>query len=240
MKKIYIFITIGLCLISLFFTINTIYFDKESKSIMFSNKEYYLDEERKIDYEKIINNLKSKYNNEDIIGILEFLSSEKSFPIVKTSDNNYYLTHNIKKEENRKGAIFLDYRLDIENDKKLIIYGHSSSSLRMPFNFLKNYYNENYLNKNKYIDIVTKVGRKRYEIFSVYVEVLDFSYMKIDFESDKEYLFHIENLKNKSIYDIDTSLKKEDEILILQTCSFDEVYENYKNKYLLIIGRRIL
>lgn len=193
----------------------------------------------KVKNKNTINNLKSEYNNSDVIGTINFPSSKKTAPIMQTTNNDYYLNHTPDKKENYAGSIFLDYRLDIENSKKLLIYGHSSSYEELPFNFLQNYHNKDYFKNNQYIEIKNEKITKRYKIFSVYVETKDFSYMETDFANDDEYLSHLESLKNKSIYKTKTKLSKEDEILILQTCSTHKDYKNYENKYLLIISRRV-
>lgn len=190
-----------------------------------------------IDYNEIINNLKNEYNNDDVVAILK-IDEELEVPILQTSNNDYYLNHTIDNKESIYGAIFLDYRTDIDS-KKLLIYGHSSIKTDIPFNTLENYYDKEFYSNHKYINLTTKKGEKIYEIFSVYVETSDFSYMNINFINDVDYYKHINNLKDKSLYDTGIELKEDDEILILQTCSNHEDYKNYDKKYLLIISRRI-
>ena len=191
-----------------------------------------------INYNKIINNLKDTYNNEDIVGVLK-IADEIEVPILQTSNNDYYLNHSIEKKENIYGSIFLDYRTDINNSKKLLIYGHSSIKTNIPFNTLENYYDKEYYENHKYISLITNKEEKIYEIFSIYIELFDFSYMNINFIDNKDYCEHISSLKDKSLYDTKIELKEDDEILILQTCSNHEDYKNYDKKYLLIILRRI-
>lgn len=89
------------------------------------------------------------------------------------------------------------------------------------------------------VDLTTSTTKKRYEIFSVYVEPTDYSYMNINFNSEEEYLNHLKKLKSKSMYDTGVEVTKDDEILILQTCSTHKDYHNYQKKYLLIILRRV-
>ena len=109
----------------------------------------------------------------------------------------------------------------------------------MPFKILEEFYDKDYYDNHKYVEITTSRIKKKYEIFSVYVETSDFSYMDITFENDDEFLKHIENLKSKSMYDTGVTLDNDDEILILQTCSEHPEYHNYQKKYLLIILRRV-
>lgn len=220
------------CLCILLVLLININFNEDSNIDISVNKEI-----EEIDYNEIINNLKNKYNNDDVVGILK-IDEELEVSILQTSNNDYYLNHTIDNKESIYGAIFLDYRTHI-NSKKLLIYGHSSIKTDIPFNTLENYYDKEYYDNHKYITLITNEEEKIYEIFSVYVETSDFSYMNINFIDDEDFYNHINNLKYKSLYDTGIELKEDDEILILQTCSNHEDYKNYDKKYLLIISRRI-
>ena len=59
------------------------------------------------------------------------------------------------------------------------------------------------------------------------------------FNTKDEYYNHILKLKNKSMYDTNVLVNKDDKILIIQTCSTKKEYSNYENKFLLIIAKRV-
>ena len=192
-----------------------------------------------INYEEIIDELRTEYNNDDVVGILEINNTDYIVPIMQGEDNDYYLNHTPDGKENYVGSIYLDYRVNIDSDRKLLIYGHNSSNIDMPFKILEEFYDKDYYNNHKYVEITTSTTKKKYEIFSVHVETKDFSYMNINFVDDDDFLKHITKLKEKSMYDTEIELSKDDEILILQTCSTHKDYYNYTKKYLLIILRRV-
>lgn len=210
-----------------------------------SSKQYNLDIEQNdnvnnpVNYEEIINNLKIEYNNDDVVGILEINNTDYIVPIMQGKDNDYYLNHTPDGKENYMGSIYLDYRVNIDSSRKLLIYGHNSSNIDMPFKILEEFYDKDYYNNHKYVEITTSTTKKKYEIFSVHVETKDFSYMNINFVDDEDYLNHITKLKERSMYGTNIELSKDDEILILQTCSTHKDYYNYTKKYLLIILRRV-
>ena len=104
---------------------------------------------------------------------------------------------------------------------------------------MENYYDEEFYEKHKYIEIVTNKKVKKYEIFSVYVETSNWDYMNIDFENEIDWYNHLKELKEKSWYDTGVDVSENDEVLILQTCSHHKDYKNYDKKYLLIIARGI-
>lgn len=187
-----------------------------------------------------VKELQNYYNNKDIIGTITIDSLDNfNYPIVQAKDNDYYLKHNYYKAYDSYGAIYADYRINLDTSKKILIYGHSSKKKDVPFNILENYYNEDYYNNNKYITLETSDNIYRYEIFSVYVETKDFTYMNINFDSKEEWFTHIQNLKNKSLYKTNIELNINDDILILQTCSKNSNYQKYSKKYLLIVSRRV-
>ena len=132
----------------------------------------------------------------------------------------------------------MDYRIDLDNSKKILIYGHSSKYQDTAFNKLEKYYDKDYYENNKYIKITTPKEVRTYKIFSVYIETNDWTYMNLKFNNDKDWYNHLLKLKNKSLYNTETDITKDDEILILQTCSNKEEYQKYKKKYLLVIAKR--
>ena len=190
----------------------------------------------------IINNLKEQYNNNDIIGIITIDNTSINEPIAQTTDNDYYLNHTLDKEYDKYGSIYMDYRIDLNNSKKILIFGHNSSIYDtdiVPFKELENYYNENYYQTHKYITLTLENEIRTYEIFSIYVETSDFTYMNLNFNTNEDWYRHIIKLKNKSLYNTSVDISQNDEILILQTCSNNQNYSNYDQKYLLVISKRI-
>ena len=194
--------------------------------------------EEEIVYQEEITKLKEEYNNNDVVGTFEILNTDYKVPLVQTKDNDYYLKHLPNKEYSVMGSIFVDYRVNIDTSRKLLIYGHNSATLEMPFDILENYYDIDYLNNHKYVEIKTTERVRKYEIFSLFVEPMDYSYMKVNFENDN-YLEHINMLKNKSFFDIDVDLDENTNILVLQTCSTHKDYLKYKKKYLVIVLKEV-
>ena len=67
--------------------------------------------------------LRNNYQNNDIIAILKIENTDLESIVVKATDNDYYLTHNLKKETSKIGNTFMDYR-NLSTDRKKLIYGH--------------------------------------------------------------------------------------------------------------------
>ena len=128
--------------------------NKKNKDIMSEIKENVVinnemdsnNEEYKIDFAKL------KQKNSDAIAWIKVNGTDIDFPVVKGTDNSYYLTHNFDKEKNKAGWIFADYRNKFDGtDKNIIIYGHNMKNGSM-FASLKDVIKEEWYNNenNKY------------------------------------------------------------------------------------------
>ena len=240
-NKHYIIIILLVMLIVSILTFNIYKYNNTLKSKIINSNTIEVNYEiNKIDYEEELNKVRNKYNNNDIVGILSNSDDTLNEIVMQSTDNDYYLEHTVYHESNWRGQTFLDYRNDINNSDKLIIYGHNSNYYNLPFKVLENYYNNSYYDENKYLYLQTNLNKYKYEIFSVYVEVSDWDYYnKMKFNTKNEYYNHILKLKNKSMYDTNVSVNEDDKILIIQTCSTKKEYSNYENKFLLIIAKRV-
>jgi len=240
MKKkllIIIFSIIYLLIVGLGFSFLNIYLDNSN---VISENITLIDVpsiETGISNEDIINNYINRYNNNDVVGEIKIVNTNYKKAIMQTDNNDYYLNHLEDGTNNYLGSIYLDFRVNIDNDDKLLIFGHNSNTIDMPFKILENYYSEGYYKAHKFIQITTKNKIRLYEIYSVFVETNDFSYMKTDFVNDEDWFSHIKSFKEKSMYDTNVEISVDDDILILQTCSTHSDYRMYDKKYLLIVGK---
>ncbi len=240
MKKNKKILIIVWCLILLFLLVWSFTLNKNDNDYLLSiDIESNNNVNNPVDYSKIINDVRGEYHNNDIVGILSIDNTNYRVPILQGEDNEYYLNHTPDGRENFMGSIYLDYRVNIDSSRKLLIYGHNSSRIDMPFKILEEFYDIDYFNNHKNMSIITESTEKKYEIFSVYVEPSDYSYMNLKL-SDEEFSNQIKMFKKKSLYDTGVEVTDTDEILVLQTCSTHKDYSNYEKKYLLIILRRVL
>ena len=182
-------------------------------------------------------NLREYYGNNEIVGKINIPGTGINEAIVRHSDNDYYLHHDNYGRYEINGSIFLDYRLNLDS-RKVLIYGHSSVYDDIPFNELEKYYDKSFYDSHKYIRVVTLDNEYEYEIFSVYVETSNFTYMNLKINNDL-YNKYLKEYKNKSLYDTGVEVNDNDELIILQTCSNSSEYIKYKKKYLLVIARKV-
>lgn len=180
-----------------------------------------------------IEDYQNKYNNSEIVAKIDIEGTNINKLVTQTNDNDHYLTYSLDNKKNDKGNIFIDYRNNILNSKKIIIYGHNSKKYDADFKELENYMDYNYYINHKFITLKTKYYDKEYEIFSVALYNNNYSYLQINFDNQNWY-DHLLYLQNNSIYKIDVELKNNDSIIVLQTCS-----QKYKDTFLVISAKLV-
>lgn len=176
----------------------------------------------------------SYVENSDYVGDIRIPGTNINEHILKSSNNDYYLSHKEDGTYFKYGSITMDYRTNL-SDRKVIIYGHNSKWYGIdivPFKELEGYRNKSFYQKNRYVELVVNNKLIRYEIFSI-LETTDYSYIKLSIDSTSWYN-HLLYLKSSSIYQVEVEVKEDDEILILQTCSFFK-----DNSYLVVIARKV-
>ena len=180
-----------------------------------------------------VNVARNKFNNQDIVGRLYIESIDIDVPLVQAEDNEYYLNHDVYKNFDNVGSIFLDYRNNIDLDTKLLIYGHNSKNIATDFKKLENFLKFDFFNNLDNRKLILESNNKisYYEVESVVIIVSDFQHMKLAFTKD-EWKSHIDWLNNSSLYQ--SALDYDDEILIMQTCYYEP-----DDSYLLIIAKKI-
>ena len=242
-KRIISLICLSIAFSIVIFTYTKLFINNGNYKISFSspyadNKQVVKDnlENKNVGLDEVLK-LREYYENDDIVGKLVIEGTNINEPILKSNDNNYYLNHNAYGNYQAEGSIYEDYRTSI-GDKKVLIFGHSSPGWDVPFNELEKYYDKSFYDNHKFISIYSEQGIDTYEIFSVYVETSDFTYMNL-LISDDTYNEYLKKYQSNSMYQTDVEVNDGDNILILQTCSNHPKYSNYKKKYLLVIGKKI-
>lgn len=161
-----------------------------------------------------------KKMNNDVVGWLKVNGTNINYPYVKTDNNTFYLTHSIDKSKNSAGWVFLDYRNNSDNyDKNNIIYAHARVDKTM-FGSLKDALTKEWFNKEeeKIIKTSTLTENSIWQIFSVYKINNTTDYLNINFKDEDEFLKFSNKLKERSIFNFNIDINKDDKILTLSTC----------------------
>ena len=172
-----------------------------------------IDNKHKINYSKI--------NNEDVVGWIIMNQNKINYPILKSNDNNFYLTRDYNKKHNQSGSIFMDYRNNDFKDKNTVIYGHSMLDGTM-FGSLREMFKKGYFDtkNNNYIKIYDLNSKEiTYQIFSYYIIDTENYYITTTFTTEEQYKIFIDKITKRSYKNFNIKIDTTDQILTLSTCS---------------------
>lgn len=144
-----------------------------------------------------------------------------SYPVVKSRDNQEYLTQTFSANDNKLGAIFLDKRCHSSfSGKNSIIYGHNLKVGGEMFSQLSAYADEEFCKQHPYFYLYTPDGMtKVYQVFSAGVVKATAENYNVDFNTDEDFQKYLELCKNSSNYQVDVELNSGSRIVSLSTCT---------------------
>lgn len=164
-----------------------------------------------------------KKKNPDVVAWLRVSEIDLDIPIVQTTDNKFYLTHDVDKKESSLGWVFADDRSNVEYPGlNTVLYGHNAVSKKM-FGSLKNLWNidADKVSTDGLIQFTTSSKEMVYQIVSMYVtDYTDWLYVDQIFTSDadkKEFIDRLQKQNQVPAY-TDPSLTINDSILTFSTC----------------------
>ncbi len=171
-----------------------------------------------------------KRQNPDTVGWIRFAEpSVISYPIVKSSDNQEYLTRSFSAIDNKLGAIFVDMRNGPGwQDMNTIIYGHNLQVGGEMFSQLNAYMEEGFCTRHPYFYIYTPEGQKlTYQVFSASIVKAGSEFYKVEFGTEEAFTEWLEMCRNASFYQVNTELSKDSRIATLSTCTNGGTLDRY-------------
>ncbi len=159
--------------------------------------------------------------NEDVVGWITVEDTGIDYPIVRTTDNDFYLDHAYDRSYLNAGAIFFDFRCTdpFDSTYNTVIYGHNMFSGIM-FHDVKNYKDEAFFTSHD-ITISTDDGIFVFRPFSIYETISTDNYFEVNFEGDDEFGTFLNDVKSRSIFSTDIELDGTDRIITFSTCTND-------------------
>jgi len=156
--------------------------------------------------------------NPDMVGWLKIEDTPIDYPIVQTSDNEYYLHHNYKREASKAGNLFMDFRNGfIVPSRHTILYGHQMKD-GTQFGQLNKFADPDFFQSHRFIQYDTLYKTYKMEVFSIYFTTTAFDYIQTDFSDNEAYGAFLNQIQSLSLYPSDVSLTAEDKIVTLSTC----------------------
>lgn len=201
--------------------------NNEVREMLDENSNENVNEEKsKIDK---LNELRA--TNDEIFALIEIKDTNINYPVLYCGNNDYYMTHNYKKEKSQDGALFLDKDYDFNKpSSNLLIYGHNNIGSKEMFVELLKYKDKSFYDNHKTFSFTTVDEEAEYEIISVFLSkvynktdknVFRYYYF-IDAKNEKEYNDFVKNAKKASIYQIEATASYGDQLITLSTCEYSQ------------------
>lgn len=162
--------------------------------------------------------------NNDTVAYINVRGTNVNYPVVQTSNNDYYLTHAFDKSYNDAGWVYMDFRNNKNfTDFNTIIYGHGRLN-KTVFGSLKTLLNKSWQNnKDNYIlAISTPDINYIYQIFSIYTIPSETYYIQTSFKDDNRRNLWITEMNKRNTSIINSPANINDKIITLSTCLNDD------------------
>ena len=152
--------------------------------------------------------------NPEVCAWVRLADTAIDLPIVKTTDNAYYLNHRLDEVKNKLGTPFIDAgNAGVFSDRHTIIYGHALSSGSM-FGSLWEYENPNYFSRHPEIQLFLLDGtQKTLAVFACSRVDGTRSAMPISFSTEQDFLSFVEELRAVSAFTSSVKVTASDQIV---------------------------
>lgn len=150
-----------------------------------------------------------KKTNDEIVAWITINGTAIDYPVTQTLNNQFYLTHDYKKDYSIAGSIFADYRSNLQKDDYAVIYGHNMNGDAM-FGEINKFEDSTYL--NNHTDGAIYLEGSRYEAKVLAYKVVG---------SDNEPVYDLANVANGANDKILANFGVEsnyNSLLLLSTC----------------------
>ena len=162
-----------------------------------------------------------KAQNSEIVGWIYSPNSNIDYPVVRGTDNEYYLYHSYTGALNQSGTIFMDTVCEEDlSQNNTILYGHHMNNGGM-FAGLEEYRKEDFLLQHPVMYYYTPDETYALEIFSMFVTDGDSDVYAFNFGTDEEYMSYLNTMRSRSDHDVAIDVNEEDHIMTLSTCAYD-------------------
>lgn len=192
--------------------------------------------------------------NSDIRGWISFHSTDGTsvnieYPVLQSSDNDYYLTKDFTRAYNVNGSCFFDYRNDFSgpdaHNDNLIIYGHNMASWAMFAQLNRLLYGLDYARVCPTFTMNTIYHKGEYKVFAVMVcntklrDGIPFNYTRTSFQNRRDFAQFLAEIRARSLYNYDNvDLLPTDEIVTLSTCN-TKSNAHFRDGRTVVVARKI-
>lgn len=183
----------------------------------------------------------AKAINPDVIGWITIDGTVIDYPVVRGTDNNFYLGRNVEKKKSRFGSIFMDFRnAESYQQRHIIIYGHNMKNGTM-FHDLMNFKQKDFFDAHRTVKLYWDGVETEWEIYLAYIVMPNTIYhIHVRFADNQEFA----DIMNQTIeyaktvkpmnYDSAITIMPNDQVLTLSTCTYE-----YDDSYFAVMAKRV-
>lgn len=179
--------------------------------------------------------------NHDLVGWLSIEDMVIDYPVMRGTDDEFYLHHDFFGKESKYGCLFVRSKADVDTpDTNFIIYGHNMRDGSM-FGDLDLYQEESFYQEHSTISFDTLYEKRTYEIVAVFrSRIYDenenvFKYYRFyTADTEEEFDTFYRNIKQLSLYDTGVTAEFGDTFLTLSTCAY-----HVKDGRLAVVAKRV-
>lgn len=182
--------------------------------------------------------------NEDIKGWIKIDDTNVNFPVVQTSDNDYYHRLGFDKEYDYYGTPYIDYECDVKTPStNIIIYGHNIRNDGQMFNDLTKYKQLSFYKEHPTVSFDSVYKEGTYKIIGAFItnteashdngNVFEYNHF-VNAETEEEFNEFIDEVRRRSIFDTPVDVEYGDELLTLSTCTYE-----FKEARFVVVARRV-
>ncbi|MBR7142205.1 MAG: sortase [Clostridia bacterium] len=157
--------------------------------------------------------------NQDVVGWILIPGTSVSYPLMRGTDNAYYLKHTWLKEKSSAGSVYMDYRCAPTLEEfNTIVYGHHLKDGSM-FSPLRQYREQAFGEAHPSVYVITQTEVKRYDVFAAYdTQVDDTHSYRLGLKEEAGKQAYINYCLNHSVYSTGLTPLPTDRLLTLSTC----------------------
>ncbi len=157
--------------------------------------------------------------NEDVKAWIYLEDTVIDYPVMQTTNNDYYLYHMFNGEENGAGSIFIDYRNSAPfKDFNTVLHGHRMKDGSM-FKPLVQYADADFYENHKVIEITTPTQKYDCEVFAAATIPADSDLYQFEFYSEEDRLYYLSRLDAVNELYTDVEIGVKDKIVMMSTCT---------------------
>lgn len=163
--------------------------------------------------------------NTDIVGWLYCPNTIINYPIMQTTDNDYYLHRSYDRQPNTAGALFADYNAAIGiTYSNFIVYGHNMKDGSM-FATIYDYVDQEFYNQHPVMYLLTPTQNYRVDLIAAHIVESTLNNYPGYFQ-EGEYQDYLNMITASSFFRTSASVSTQYQLITMSTCDYSSNYND--------------